>query len=655
MIRTLWRRLTATNPKTIGQRPVKTAKPALEILEERCVLSAVFRSFDGTGNNLVHTDWGSANTQLLRLAPAEYGDGISTPAGADLPSARVVSNAVMAETTEVLNDRMMSDFIYVFGQFLDHDLSLTPNGKPTESFNIAVPTGDPFFDPNGTGTQVIRLARSQFDPATGVSNPRQQTTIVSSWLDGSQIYGSSQARADALRSGIGGQLKTSAGNLLPFNTMGLDNQSPHGADPARFFVAGDIRANENVELTALQTLWMREHNLVASRIQSANPALTDEEIYQRARQWVIAELQVITYKEYLPAMLGTCALKPYAGYRPTVNPGIANEFSTAAFRVGHTFLGDDVEFLDNDGHEIRPEVSLAEAFFNPELLSETNIDPILKYLSTDKAREGDAILVNGVRNFLFGPPGAGGLDLGALDIQRARDHGLADYNSIRAAYGLPRIHSFAQITSDKELQRSLRGLYGNVNNIDVFAGGLAEDHAPGASVGPLFQRIIADQFARLRDADRFWYQRTFSGAALAELQKTTLSDVIRRNTTITKIQDNAFFFEVTVRGRVFLDQNRDGRPGRHEPGIPQITVQLLAADGTVIATTRTQADGTYRFVGRIDGPGKFKIRLVPPHSWKVTSSNPVQISVTRGEVFNDIQFGVFPDAKPAKGSSGGKK
>src|SRR5256885_30141 len=127
------------------------------------------------------------------------------------------------------------------------------------------------------------------------------------------------------------------------------------------------------------------------------------------------------------------------------------------------------------------------------------------------------------------------MDLAALNIQRGRDHGLADYNTVRAAYGLPKGTTFAQITSDPALQQALKDLYGNVNNIDLWVGGLAENHLPGASVGPTFARIISDQFSRLRAGDRFWYQREFGGAALWQIQHTTLADVIKRNTDLTNL------------------------------------------------------------------------------------------------------------------------
>src|SRR5207248_9031712 len=101
-------------------------------------------------------------------------------------------------------------------------------------------------------------------------------------------------------------------------------------------------------------------------------------------------------------------------------------------------------------------LSLAQAFFNPAQVVQTGIDPILKYLSSDNAQEVDNKIVPELQNFLFGPPGAGGFDLAALNIQRGRDHGLADYNTTRRAYGLPAVTSFAQITSNTTDQAQLQ-------------------------------------------------------------------------------------------------------------------------------------------------------------------------------------------------------
>ena len=632
-----------------GRAPVARARrnlirPTLETLEDRSVPSVVVESFDGSGNNLAHSTWGATGTDLLRLAPAQYADGISTPGGVGRPDARTISNAVAAEpATTPTNDRMMSAFIYAWGQFVDHDIDLTSGASPRQTFNIPVPTGDPQFDPFGTGTQVIPLSRSNYDPTTGTGagNPRQQVNSITAWVDGSQIYGSDATRAAALRSFSGGKLKTSSGDLLPFNTAGLANANDaHVVPNSQLFLAGDVRANENPELTALQTLFVREHNRLADTIAKANPGLSDEAIYQQARQIVIGELQAITYNEFLPALLGPDALRPYTGYHANVNPGIANEFSTSAFRVGHTLVGDDIEFLDNNGNAVRPAIALANAFFDPRVVEQTGIDPILKYLASDRAQEVDTKVVDGLRNFLFGPPGAGGMDLAALNIQRGRDHGLADYNTTRAAYGLPKVNSFAQITSNTDLQAALQKLYGNVNNIDLWVGGLAEGHVRGGSVGALFERIIADQFTRLRDGDRFFFERVFSGRDLQALEHTTLADVIQRNSGVRNIQDNVFYFKASVTGRVFQDGNGDGRMNPGELGLSGRVVQLLGLDGTVIMTTTTQADGGYRFDGL--EIGSYRVREVPPPGSRLTTPPPPVIAITRGMTVACVDFGEAP-------------
>jgi hypothetical protein len=370
-----------------------------------------------------------------------------------------------------------------------------------------------------------------------------------------------------------------------------------------------------------------------------NPRWTDEQIYQQARQIVGSEIQAITYNEFLPALLGRGALDRYTGYHPGVNPDIANEFSTAAFRLGHSMLGDDVEFLDNNGNDVRDELALANAFFNPGVVKETGIDPVLKYLASDKMQEVDNQVVDGVRNFLFGPPGAGGFDLASLNVQRGRDHGLSDYNSVRAAYGLPRVTSFAQMTSNAALAAKLQQLYGSVDNIDLWVGGLAEDHVAGSSVGPLFRTILADQFERLRDGDRFWYQNLFATGTRQrdELDRLDLSDVVRRNSGTFNIQDNVFVLDVSVSGSLFNDSNANGRRDTREGALRGWTVQLLDADGNVVGSTVTNDNGRYGFAGL--ELGTYTVKVVTPSGWRQTTRALRPVSITRGMNVSGLDAG----------------
>lgn len=501
------------------------------------------RSFDGTGNNLVHPLMGSAGTNLMRMTVSAYADGLSGMAGPMRPNPRDVSNAVVAQGSLTPNSRGMSDMVWQWGQFLDHDLDLTPLGAETADFSTS--PGDPVF--HGA---TLQFSRSVYDPSTGTSNAREQPNVLTSFLDGSMIYGSDAGRAAALRAGSGGRLAVTPsplGDLMPYNTAGLPNGTAPGANPADFFLAGDVRSNEQTGLTAMHTLWVREHNRWADQIAAANPGLSDTQVYQAARKVVGAEIQKITYEDWIPALLGSGAMPSYSGYKPDVDPSVATEFSTAAFRIGHTMLSPTLARLDNAGNVIaQGNLPLRDAFFDPHsLVDGGGLDPILKGLASQSAQEIDAHIVDDVRNFLFGPfgpPGATGFDLASLNIQRGRDHGICDYNAMRVGLGLPAAGSFADVTSDPVLRAALESVYPDVNSIDPWVGMLAEDHLPGSSVGELMSRVILDQFVRVRDGDRFFYLNDPQITPyLALIESTTLGDIIGLNTGVTTLQANVFF------------------------------------------------------------------------------------------------------------------
>jgi len=118
--------------------------------------------------------------------------------GEDRANARAVSNAVMQQTGDMPAASGASDFLWAWGQFLDHDLSLT-EADHTETANISVPTGDAFFDPMGTGTAEIQFSRVDAIEGTGVDSPRQYENAITSFIDASQIYGSTQSTVDMMR------------------------------------------------------------------------------------------------------------------------------------------------------------------------------------------------------------------------------------------------------------------------------------------------------------------------------------------------------------------------------------------------------------------------------------------------------------------------
>ena len=512
---------------------------------------AEFRSYDGTGNNTTFFPLaGVAGERVVRFGydddyPDQIGDVITWPSK---PNPRDVSNAVLAQSGSILNDRNLSDWVVHWGQFLTHDMSLIRTGAQFNTLStgavgdFSIPITDP-TDPLGPGP--IPFNRSEFDPTSGDGSmeitpqglqfvPRWQINSNTSYIDASNVYGSDATTAASLRTMSGGKLITSAGGLLP------------GTNVSGFFVAGDERANENVGLTSIHALFVREHNRLADLIAANDGALTDEEIYQRARKIVGAEMQAITYNEFLPAMIGAAA--PVAGnfsYDQFNDASITLAFSTAAFRFGHSMQSPQLALVDPNGTSAGS-LGLVQASMNPSLLSnDPNVaNQLLKGLASQKAQENDAKMVDELRNMLLGPGFP--LDLAALDIQRGRDHGLLNsYNQARISYSIPPISSFADLTSDPVLQAQLASVYGIVDNVDMWVGIISEDHLPGSSMGALGTSILSSQFQRLRDADRFFYTGdTFFDdpfiASLVDLENHTLGQIIELNTGMS-MQDNVFF------------------------------------------------------------------------------------------------------------------
>ena len=515
------------------------------------------RRIDGYFNNKVHTYWGAAGTNQFQMTTVGYADGVSKPGGENRPNPREISNEIFNQDELLPDATELSDYAWVWGQFIDHDITASPD-DPNQPMDIEVPMGDPYFDPLETGTVVIGMHRSAYDPMTGtdVTNPRSFPNAITAYIDGSAVYGSDYKKANWLRTFEGGKLKTSAGNRLPYNTITgeyedeVDPEAPFMAmaNPfaEKWFVAGDFRANENVCLTSIHTLFVRKHNKICDELAQDNPEMGDEEIYQKARKIVGGIIQAIVYEEWLPT-LGV-HIEPYTTYDQTVNPGILNVFSTAAYRYGHTVINSTIIRMDNNGNIIpQGNITLKEAFFNPAVFVEGGgVTPLLKGMATQIEQDFDTKMIHDLRNFLFGPPGAGGLDLAALNINRGRERGLADYNTIRSDIGLAPIASFETMTENPELNALLEYVYGDINDIDPWVGFLAEDHMSNTLFGESVMNIMEIQFRNLRDGDRFYYENdeglTFE--EIQEIKNTRLVDIVNETSDVEFMQDNVFIAQL---------------------------------------------------------------------------------------------------------------
>jgi Animal haem peroxidase/Cellulose binding domain len=581
------------------------------------------QSLDGSGNNAANPTWGRAGTPYSRVAAARYANGTSQPVTG--PNSRFISNRVFNDVNQnVFSERQVSAWGWTWGQFLDHTFGLRLGGAQAdpqgETANIPFNNGDPLEDfTNNLG--VIGFNRSVPAPGTGVNNPRQQVNSESSYIDAASVYSNSATRLDWLREGaVDGNPTNNNGRLLLQNNY-LPRRTARGnastapamdadgilrANPNNAMVAGDVRANENLFLTATHTLFAREHNRI---VNSLPASLSEEDKFQIARRVIIAEQQYITYNEWLPAM--GVSLPAYSGYNPGVNASLSNEFATVGYRVHSQIHGEmEVEAdagrytaaqldafraqgieIEQDGDEVALVIPLNRGFFNPDLVPAIGLGPLLEAVGGEPQYKNEEMIDNQLRSVLFQVPVSGNpdcldgpelpqcfngvVDLGAIDIERGRDHGMPSYNQMRQAYGLPARTSFTAITGEASsafpagtgidsraslnfpqlfdtfnaqvdqndadalantptrfnrgapLAARLQAIYGNnVNNVDAFVGALAEPHVNGSELGELQRAIWAREFQRLRDGDRFFYGNQ---TAALDLIRNTYGIDFRRN------------------------------------------------------------------------------------------------------------------------------
>jgi len=599
------------------------------------------QSLNGVNNNPNSPRVGSSNTNYLRLAPVRYADGRSQMVSG--PNARNVSNRIFNDThVNVFSERNVSQWGFVWGQFLDHTFGLRQENGTTS--NIPFSSTDPLEEfRNDLG--VVPFVRSAAAPGTGVSNARQHVNTVSSFIDAWAVYGGTDARLDWLREGSqdgnpdnnGGRLllpsnylprRDSRGNPSVAPTMAVDGRLL--STPNKAAVAGDVRANENIALTATHTLFAREHNRIVSLLPSW---VSQQDKFQLARAVVIAEQQYITYNEFLPAMGVT--LPAYQGYNEFLNPALSHEFASFGYRA-HSQIHGELEIETNvsrysqatldaleaqgvevtvDGADVAIAVPLNVAFFNPTLLQQLQLGPMLQGIGLEPQYKNDEQIDNQLRSVLFKVPVSGNpecldgptlpecfngvVDLGAIDIQRGRDHGMPSYNTVRNAFGLPSKTSFTSITGESteafpadplltpgnqindpncldvialfdingnpttveadnavrmvrrcSLAARLKAIYGSVSNLDAFTGMLAEKHVTGSELGELQLAVWKDQFRAARDGDRFFYLndplQSYIRQNFGIDSRKTLAQVIALNSDIPLSDLNANVFKIPL-------------------------------------------------------------------------------------------------------------
>merc|ERR1719300_877170 len=432
-------------------------------------------------------------------------------------------------------------------------------------FNIDVDENDVFY---ANRIQVLPLTRSD-----GICHGevREQFNALTAFIDGSQIYGSDDTLSKQLRTLENGLLKVHRlGPTMPTRSQtGLLDEHFRSED----LVGGDIRAIEQPGLASLHSLFVNEHNRIAKEIQQANQELNDEDIFQEARRFVIAELQNIVYNEFLPTVLGADLIKDHkltlnedetTLYHEAINPAISNEFATFAFRFGHTLVPN---FLRTRGDPKRTNSVLCpikdnffkfEEFVLGKDYSGRAWENLLFGLSTTESQPFSPKISDHITNYLYCGTNCNsedgfGEDLAARNIQRGRDHGIPGYTKYRKWCGLsvPSSWNYKPTDISQQYWDNLKLVYNSVTDIDAFTGGVSEDSIPDGVVGRTFGCILANQFQNLIKGDRFFFTHKENGIKkekgwsiderkASQIHTRKLSDIMCDNMDFESMPRNIF-------------------------------------------------------------------------------------------------------------------
>ncbi|CAG7819060.1 unnamed protein product [Allacma fusca] len=535
-----------------------------------CNPYAKYRHIDGSCNNLQNTLWGASFTPFGRLVPAVYQDGYNAPKGgyadSNLPNPRVVSASIHHDF--ISPDPSITNMVPQVGQFLDHDMTLTPESdhhccspevKDVDCLPIQIFPNDPFYSKLRKPQLCMDFTRSTPYCFPGTNGIREQFNILTAYVDASMVYGSEDVRGRQLREFIGGRLRNHHVNpkMMP-EVDQVRALTGEGIEFMGYFMGGDERVNEMPALTVMHTLLFREHNRLAAAIQARRPVWSDEQIYQEARRLLIAEWQNVVYGEYLPIILGdqtmarfglTLTPHAYSSYDDKQDPTIYNSFATAAYRFGHTLINGLVRLMV--GLQEIGFYRVRDHFFDPSQVLQNNgagYDWILGGLMAQNAQTYDPFVTEDLGNFVLKKKEHDfGGDLLARNLQRGREHGIQGYTIYRQICGMTPLSTWDVVPPEvrPEAWARLRQLYADPADIDLFTGGLVEFPVLGAISGPTFNCLKARQFARLKHGDRFFFTHgaqagSFSPDQLDSLRRVNLGDLICQNSNLTMTTLNVF-------------------------------------------------------------------------------------------------------------------
>ncbi|XP_061164025.1 peroxidase-like protein [Saccostrea echinata] len=561
--------LKAEDEKEEQGREICDASPP----ELSCNSEYKYRSADGSCNNLNHPDWGRSYTAQRRFLTPKYDSDCNSPRQKGyrkmpLPSSREISNLLFQNRNSTTDTDPKLNVLHMsFGQFLDHDLILTPLirgtfaccGEDRDSdpcIPITIPLGDPFFKED---CMPLTRSASLFQQREHKCC-REQINDVTSYIDASNVYGSDMNKANRLRTFQNGTMRQRNAGLPDGGTSKcVYDDTTHEYCPN----AGDVRVNVVPNLGSMHLLFVRYHNYIAKQLAAINPLWNDEILYQETRAIVSAITQHVVYSEYLPLVLGHDIMEQYkllpksnghdTVYDEKVDASTRNSFGVAAFRFGHSQVTNHQKQFSKTYSRVVSK-NIEDTYHHPHMCVEKEgkgSDGVLRWQLAEGTAKTDGVFESGVRDKLFMDSAGRSLDLPAINLQRGRDHGIPPYWKWRKFCGLNH-KTFSDHNTADELK--LQNIYRNLENVDLFAGAMTEKHVKGGVVGPTFACLIAKQFILYKKGDRFWYENDgytgFTEDQLTEIKKVTLSSIICQTIEVDEITRHAFLVMSNTNPRV---------------------------------------------------------------------------------------------------------
>jgi hypothetical protein len=488
------------------------------------------RTADGSFNDLAKPWMGMTEARFGRNAPLAQTFGEQPPSLYE-PNPRVISRELLARRTFVPAESV-NLFLAAWLQFMVHDwLSHGVNDKESPPLRFPVPPGDDWPKPEMT---ILRTCPDRQRGAGDEGRPATYRNIVTHWWDGSQMYGSDLPTQYCVRS-------TPAHQLLPDGKLFLDETGhlpldPKAADkdPLQEFAA--INGNWWIGLSAMHTLFSREHNAIVDRLHLEYPDKDGEWLFQKARLINAALIVKIHATEWTPALL-QCDTLQYAmrgswwgalgeAYfkafgRPARDellsgiPGSAAEHYAAPYAITeeftavyrlHSLIPDEFSFRRHSDDTTILTCTMADllAGGTTKVHRQVRFEDVLYSIGT--MYPGMPELHNYPTHLRRLPENIDqGImtDLAATDIVRDRERGVPRYCAFRRMLRMSVPKTFEELTDKPKWQKELKEIYGDVERVDLLTGTLAETKPPGFAISDTTFRIFIVMAGRRIKSDRF--------------------------------------------------------------------------------------------------------------------------------------------------------